>query len=320
MSETPGKEETPARPPLLAEVDFAGRQIQGDRPAQEDCYGVAPPGELGGRGDLLVVVADGMGGHAAGEVASSLAVETFARSFLETGGGDMFRLRHALDAANRRIAEESGNRGGELEGMGTTLVAALVRGLTLRWISVGDSPLYLVRGVVAGRLNRLHSAAEQLAGDVCGGAISAEEGQRILARVGRGLLTSALVGEEIGEVDRSAPLALRPGDILVAATDGLNTLELEEIAHIAAGNETPRSAAPARSPGILPGKDPRRPAGPVVRGQRTEDRGRKSVVGGRWSVRGASLRLACLPIPTTTCRDSVAGTRRSSSDDPCLHH
>ena len=124
---------------LLDGRDFAGRQILGTRAMQEDCYGVVPRAEFdGGTRDLFLVVADGMGGHAAGEVASSLAVDTFAETFLESGTAcDAGRLWDCLEEANRRIGREIEARGKSIEGMGTTLLAVLLRDTSVRWMSVG---------------------------------------------------------------------------------------------------------------------------------------------------------------------------------------
>jgi serine/threonine protein phosphatase PrpC len=137
LSGEPAPTPTASTPPdstpgdgLLDERDFAGRQIQGARKVQEDSYGVVPRVEFdGGPADLFLVVADGMGGHAAGEVASSLAVQTFAKTFLDSGTAcDAGRLWDCLEEANRRIARELATRGKAVEGMGTTLLAVLLRG------------------------------------------------------------------------------------------------------------------------------------------------------------------------------------------------
>jgi serine/threonine protein phosphatase PrpC len=216
---------------LLEERDFAGRQSQGAREVQEDSYGVIPRAEFAGAaGDLFLVVADGMGGHAAGEVASSLAVHTFAETFLESGTAcDAGRLWDCLEEANRRIARELEARGDAVEGMGTTLLAVLLRGRSARWMSVGDSPLYLIRGHQLERLNRIHSKATELADQVRAGEITEEQAR---TDPSRHTLMSALIGENIYEVDDPAPVDLMAGDVLVAATDGIETLTHEEIAAV----------------------------------------------------------------------------------------
>jgi serine/threonine protein phosphatase PrpC len=213
---------------LQEERDYAGRQSQGMREAQEDSYGVIPRLEFNGAtGDLFLVVADGMGGHAAGEVASGLAVNSFAETFLESGTAcDAGRLWDCLEEANRRIARELQSRGNAVEGMGTTLLAVLLRGCSVRWMSVGDSPLYLVRGNGLQRLNRIHSKATELAEKVQAGEISEEQARTDPTRH---TLLSALIGDSIYDVDDPPPVELMVGDVLIAATDGIETLTGEEI-------------------------------------------------------------------------------------------
>ena len=157
--------------------DFAGRQYLGSREVQEDSYGVIPRAEFeGAPRDLFLVVADGMGGYAAGEVASMLAVDTFAETFLESATAcDAGRLWDCLEEANRRIGKEIEAHGKAVEGMGTTLLAVLLRGTSARWMSVGDSPLYLLRGNALRRLNRIHSKAEELADRVRAGLMTEVE-------------------------------------------------------------------------------------------------------------------------------------------------
>ncbi len=237
MTDTPVvPDRQPARPPedgagsaeLREGIDYAGRQIRGSRELQEDCYGVVPREEFdGAESDLFVVVADGMGGYAAGEVASGLAVETFAQSFLQWDAGcDAARLWYCLEEANRRIQSEIASRGEAVKGMGTTLLAVLKRAGTLRWISVGDSPLYLLRGGRLLRINELHSHAAELAQKVDRGEISAEQAA---TDPGRHTLNSALIGETIYQVDDSPPIPLQSGDVVLAASDGIHTLDDAEI-------------------------------------------------------------------------------------------
>jgi len=184
-----------------------------------------------------------MGGHAAGEVASSLAVNTFAETFLESGTAcDAGRLWDCLEEANRRIGKEIEARGKAVEGMGTTLLALLLRGTSARWMSVGDSPLYLVRGKELRRLNRIHSKAEELDHKVRAGVLSEADARKDPARH---TLVSALIGESIYEVDDPQPVEVAAGDVLVAATDGINTLTDEEIAGVVAANATSGAAAVA---------------------------------------------------------------------------
>ncbi len=222
---------------LVAERDYSGRQLLGSRESQEDSYGVVPPEELGeGGNDLLVLVADGMGGHAAGEVASALAVERFAARFVGgvgTGECDMARLWDSLEDANDAIGQRIREGGASLEGMGTTLVALLVRDMTAHWITVGDSSLYLVRNGQVSRLNEMHLWAMKLDQEAAEGLITKEEA---LQDERRRRLMSALVGENLFEVDDSEPLDLEPGDLLLASTDGLDVLSPTDLERLAGGS------------------------------------------------------------------------------------
>ena len=108
------------------------------RANNEDCYRLVP--DLG-----LYILADGMGGAKAGERASELAVETVISAFREAGQRDSQVLLKAVEAANNKVRESARNDPA-LEGMGTTLVAALDMGDELLIASVGDSRAYLLDG------------------------------------------------------------------------------------------------------------------------------------------------------------------------------
>jgi protein phosphatase len=188
------------------------------REANEDAYLVDVE-----RG--LFAVADGMGGHAAGEVASRLAIETLA-SGLESGASDseeeMRRsLTAVIQAANERIAREIRARE-SLRGMGTTVVAALCRGTRLVVAHVGDSRAYLVRDGLIERLTRDHSWVNE---QVQMGILSEEEAQR---HPFRNVITRALGSAEPVAVD-TVSRALKGGDILLLCSDGLNGLVLDEV-------------------------------------------------------------------------------------------
>ena len=187
----------------------------------QDHHGLWP--ELG-----LFVVADGMGGHNAGEVASHLAVETI-RGFiadsakspditwpfgLETKHSiDVNRLLTAVRLANRKIYTES-TKAPELSGMGTTVVAALVAGDKAILVSVGDSRIYRLRD---GALEQLTSDDTWLA-SVLGaqGAEDADPGHPL-----RHVLTS-VVGTKDDLKPESREEVLQSGDTLLLCTDGIH--------------------------------------------------------------------------------------------------
>ena len=163
-SETPAaadaapESEAPTAEAAPTPLRRAGGQLLGAREAQEDELGFIDGSTLDPDGQHPVaIVADGMGGHAGGEMASRLAVRAFIDAYgLE--GAPAGRLRAALDAANRAI-DDAIRENLSLDGMGATLVAAAVTADGLEWISVGDSPLYLYRRGRLKRLNEDHSMA-----------------------------------------------------------------------------------------------------------------------------------------------------------------
>jgi serine/threonine protein phosphatase PrpC len=114
--------------------------------------------------DTLLVVCDGMGGHAAGQTASSIASKTITRVLAEDGdeGPDVDRLKRACKQANTAVFEASeGNP--EWKGMGSTVVVAAIRGGELGLLNVGDSPAYLFRNGSPQLISQDHSwPAEQV--------------------------------------------------------------------------------------------------------------------------------------------------------------
>lgn len=222
---------------------FAGAE-RGARKYQEDSWDVwhdrateasstAPPSRL------IAVLADGMGGHAAGERASALACHAFVDAMRDGWGGragdtpvgnaELHRaLAHANEAITREVA--ANNR---LTGMGTTLVGTCFGPAGLEWVSVGDSPLYLWRNGEIATLNEDHSLAPALDERAARGEITVEAAR---ADPARHMLRSALTGEDIAIVDLPGrPLTLAPDDYVILASDGIHTLDLPEIARVVTG-------------------------------------------------------------------------------------
>ena len=236
-------------------IRYAVRASQGARSYQEDAAAVwpgvgaepdMPPSPLAPRGVppdgivLAAVLADGMGGHAAGDVASN----TICGIFLQRLGAEpapvpdsmQARLARSLDAANAAIgATVEANPG--LRGMGATCVGLVAHAanldttgldtIGLDWISVGDSPLYIFRRGTLLRLNADHSLAPELDRLVAEGRMSAAQA---LADPRRHQLRAAVTGDDLDLID--APdelLQLEAGDAIVLASDGLLTLDDEDI-------------------------------------------------------------------------------------------
>lgn len=193
-----------------------GAQHQGARPYQEDGWAIRPLAD----GSLLAIVCDGMGGHAGGAVASKVAVDAFVRA-IEQGGALADGLKEANDAVGRTAASRP-----ELSGMGTTLVAVLVRGDEVRWISVGDSPLYLVASGAIERINEDHSMAPQIDALVKRGMLTEEEAEN---HPGRHTLREAVMGQPLSLTDKGSR-RLGPDVKLLLCSDGVETLRDPQIA------------------------------------------------------------------------------------------
>jgi len=217
--------------------EFASRAAQGTRNYQEDTAEVRAAG-----GGVVAVLADGMGGHVGGALASGLACKFFLHAFSQSAEPVPARLVEALELANAAIAAGTAEDR-KLRGMGCTIVGIALQPDPdrIEWVSVGDSPLYLVRrnGTIV-RLNEDHSLAPEIDRLAETGRISWEEAR---THPQRHVLRAALTGTELDMVDRSPqPLALEPGDVVVLASDGIHTLPEADIARLAAA-ATPDAAA-----------------------------------------------------------------------------
>ena len=203
-------------------------QWQGARSYQEDDYGYEQV-EFGTAGEtpaMLMVLADGMGGEAGGATASRCVVEAFMHRVREAEVDTETWLEACLDAANREVRARVDADPG-LEGMGSTLVAAIYDGQGVSWVSVGDSPMWLFIGGRLLRLNADHSMAPVLARMAEVGELTPEEA---LNDGTRHMLRSAVTGSELDLIDRDhRPCRLREGDFLLLASDGIETLSQEEI-------------------------------------------------------------------------------------------
>ena len=205
--------------------DVATAAIKGSREYQEDSMlSSFPVGQDAG----FAIIADGIGGHVAGHIASALVTtEVFAHlkmqeQSLVKGTLDLhFALHQAAEQANKRLADHMAKHQ-ETTGMGSTLLVPVIRGNRLSWISIGDSPLYLFRNGALRQLNKDHSMAPQIDMMVKTGALAPEKGRN---HPDRNTLTSVVTGGEIAEIDcPKSPILLKEGDILIAATDGLQSL------------------------------------------------------------------------------------------------
>lgn len=203
-------------------LQTAWSQITGTRDEQQDAAAVLQwP-----NGYALLIVADGIGGHVGGRLASTALVAAMRQAFTEqeasaADADNTPLLLTALHKANAAIAERV-DANPALAGMGSTVVAATFDGTHLDWVGVGDSSLYLYRDAKLRRLNTLHSLGERLDREAWRGEISFSEARESTRR---NELLAAVDGNDISLVDRPQPaLALRAGDRVVLSSDGLDVL------------------------------------------------------------------------------------------------
>ena len=232
------EQEAPAEPPGAGNGQLASGGASGlvewayisdlgsGRDSNEDYAGVIVPEDTDAV--PLFVVADGMGGHAAGEVASRLAVETVLTTWQSSGSGATHqRLRSAVRAAN--VAVFDAGQDTERRGMGSTLTALALAGKEAVIAHAGDSRAYLVRGGLASQLTADHSRVGEM---LRMRLITAEQAARHPAR---SLLTRSLGSDPILQIDLTRQPA-EVGDTYVLCSDGLwDVVARGEIATIATG-------------------------------------------------------------------------------------
>jgi serine/threonine protein phosphatase PrpC len=204
-------------------VTHVGKQRQHN----EDAFLVADEAKL-------YLVADGMGGHAAGEIASRIAVDSISEFILHTREDDgtwphaydeqykrsTNRLMAAVRLANTRVLEAM-RKDARLRGMGTTVVACLADDDTMSVAHVGDSRAYLVRD---GRLSRLTNDHSWVFEQVQAGMLTEEEAEKHPLR---NVITRALGGALSVSPDASE-VASKPGDVYLLCSDGLTGMVPEE--------------------------------------------------------------------------------------------
>lgn len=190
----------------------------------------ADPALLVSKG-TLVVVADGMGGHSAGEVASQMAADVVCRLYYASKDEPAAALRHAVEEANRRIHEAAAADESK-HGMGTTCTTLALCGATAYAAHVGDSRLYMLRAGQLYQLSEDHSAVNEM---VKLGIITKEQAR---THEDKNVILRALGTNPEVEVSVLDPFAVRVGDRYLLCSDGLHDLVLEdEIASLLSGSE-----------------------------------------------------------------------------------
>ena len=211
----------------IASDSDVGRQRAGN----EDSYRVVAPTDLPENVDAIFVVADGMGGHAAGEVASQITVDSVIATLTSAVAFDiedadlLNALKSAVLTANSEVIAE-GVSSPEKRGMGTTCTLGLVRGGLLHIAHIGDSRGYLLSDRVLGRITNDHSLVEE---EVRKGLLTPEEAWYDPRS---NIITRAIGLDENPEVD-TVSVALKAGDRVMFCSDGLNSMiqdpEIESI-------------------------------------------------------------------------------------------
>ncbi len=200
------------------------------RSVNQDCFYQPRPGET------FAVVADGMGGHKAGEVASAMAVEEFVRWLKCAPVPDQATLEYALSEANRAVYHAS-KASKDREGMGTTLTAIWQNDDKIYLAHVGDSRAYRLREGALEQMSRDHSLVNSLMEQ---GLITAEE-----ARVHpqRNYITKALGTHSAIEGDICC-FESRKGDVWLLCSDGLsNYYEADELCEVLSGRKSWKAKA-----------------------------------------------------------------------------
>ncbi len=227
---------------MALEFELAGSQIDGARDYQEDAFLITHLTDASGNPSALVIIADGMGGHAAGNVASNMAVQAFNKHVSANYPSENIAeiLEQAVIKANNSIKETVAETPA-LSGMGCTMVAAILEEGNMWWASVGDSHCYLVRDRELVKKNADHSYGgflDRMEAD--GTPVEPEPG------LSRNMLMSAVTGEDINEIDVPAnPFELQAGDKVLLCSDGLDTLSAGKIIQYSDWSDSPKECADA---------------------------------------------------------------------------
>lgn len=206
------------------QMELSISSIIGNRETQQDSSGENISENSG-----VVVICDGMGGHAGGKQASSLAVDMFLQNFQSFNGdfiGKILRVLDSIDSAVMNLKDEDGT----LMKAGTTLVAVYVDNKNLHWASVGDSRIYIIRGNEIVQVTKDHNYKLRLDSLLKENKISEREykekivdGEALISFLGVG-------GLELIDVN-SQPFILYSEDIVLLTTDGLCKALEEETIH-----------------------------------------------------------------------------------------
>ncbi len=203
---------------------YAQTDVGKVRPLNEDAYYLPRPGER------FCAIADGMGGHNAGEVASAMAVQLFSEKLRGCNVLHGMAMRRAVEQANAAIHAHS-RTDEALSGMGTTFTGLALQGENIHIAHVGDSRCYLIRNGSIMRLTLDHTLVEEM---VLQGLISPREARHHPKRnyITRALGTASRVEVDLVQVEK------QQGDVFFLCTDGLtNHVEDKAILDVTLGKD-----------------------------------------------------------------------------------
>ncbi len=190
------------------QLDIGGMSVRlgqaqhlGMRRQQQDSFAMSDPA----KSPFIAVIADGMGGMKNGAEASKLAIREFMSSL-------------DVEAANRAVFQ-LGKESGEEEGTGTTLIAVFLEDRSMRWVSVGDSQIYLLRNKELSKVNTEHSYVLDLYQDVIRGQTDLSDARQ---HPEKDALTSFIGLKDLTRIDQSRiAFPLKQHDVILMCSDGL---------------------------------------------------------------------------------------------------
>ena len=218
----------------VAQLTDVGRK----RPHNEDnmAYVIPKDAQVMAKKGALFVVADGMGGHAAGEVASEIAVETISSAYYQDDNNEDMTasLLHAIKRANALIHQRAAENMMR-SGMGTTCVAAALRGSTAYIANIGDSRAYMIRAGQVRQVSQDHSWVEE---QVRAGLLTREQAR---SHAQRNVITRSLGTQSDVDVDIFTEQVFE-GDTLLLCSDGLSGQITDDDLRTIIGKYTPQES------------------------------------------------------------------------------
>jgi protein phosphatase len=200
---------------------YAGKSDKGKlRKTNEDFYACQKIND----DEYLFVVADGMGGHQAGDVASKLGTLTFIRQYISLRESKIpiqEALRESIAGANDKILEKA-TEDLQKRGMGTTFSAAVLSDMTAHIVHVGDSRIYIARGNEMARLTTDHTFVEKMVEE---GRLTEQEARD---HPQKNILYMSLGARQSFTPEISESFGLKDNDMLVLCSDGLNNMVTDE--------------------------------------------------------------------------------------------